>query len=64
MIGSVGVSTTAVVGGGISLNGDYISDFTGTGLSNTGSALSLSNTGVTAGTYGDVNNIPAITVDA
>src|SRR5690606_29560512 len=54
----------ATFGSGISLGSETFTDLTGTGLSNAGGTLSLSNTGVAANTYGSSTTIPVITVDA
>ena len=61
--GLVRVGTTAVISGGISISGDYITDLTGTGLINNGGVLGLATSGATAGTYGSSSLVPVITVD-
>ncbi|MBP9690661.1 MerR family DNA-binding transcriptional regulator, partial [Candidatus Woesebacteria bacterium] len=49
---------------GLNVNGQTFTSFIGTGLSNPGGVLTLTDTGVTAGTYGNATSIPVFQIDA
>jgi hypothetical protein len=62
------LKTVVTVGGGSGSNGTVTNVATGTGLTGgpitTTGTISLANTAVTAGTYGDASNVSQITVNA
>lgn len=55
---------TVATGKNLTVNGDVFTDLTGTGLTVSAGALSLSNTTVTAAVYGSSTAVPTFTVDA
>jgi hypothetical protein len=57
-------NSTTGAGDGLSQNGGNLDVNVGTGITISGDAVTLTNTGVTAGTYGDSLSIPYFTVDA
>jgi hypothetical protein len=55
---------TIDAGDTLTFNGEGLTDLTGTGLTNAVGVLSLADTAVSAGSYGNQNTIPTFTVDA
>ena len=57
-------NSTTGAGDGLSQNGGNLDVNVGTGITISGDAVTLTNTGVTAGVYGNSQSIPFFTVDA
>lgn len=57
-------NSTTGAGDGLSQNGGNLDVNVGTGITISGDAVTLTNTGVTAGSYGNSQSIPYFTVDA
>ena len=64
MTGTAGFSALATFGSGINVGGQTITNFTGVGLTNASGTIRLTDTGVTAASYGSATSIPSFSVDA
>ena len=62
--GNASTATTLQTARSIGLTGDVTGSASFDGAANASITATLASSGVTAGSYGDANNIPAITVDA